>query len=145
MPQIQVGEIHVPSGHPTEARYSFAFTPIEPCVVTELVAEWGPTVSDADIKAFLHLSDRKLALPPTPNYQLYYGPTATKSVRPLLNMFDLTNPRLRFTLPHFDPIPVPIPLPVPGTTFDIVLEGSPVTVESDFGLGFSITFRPFNS
>ncbi|HTC33052.1 MAG TPA: hypothetical protein VK724_06760 [Bryobacteraceae bacterium] len=60
-------------------------------------------------------------------------------------MFDLKNPRQCFTLTHFDPISVPIPLSGPGATFDIVLEGSPVTVESDFGLAFSITFRPFNS
>ena len=60
-------------------------------------------------------------------------------------VFDLKNPRMRFTLSALDPIKDPIPMGSHDKTFTIILNGDSVTVNSDFGLRFSIKTRPFNS
>jgi hypothetical protein len=139
-----VGAIRAEAGSLTDPRYSLIFTPETRCVVTELFAKWDVAVADEDLKAFLYGEDSRLGLPPCPNYQLFYGPGAS-SIAPLFSIFDLKNPRMRFTNRAFDPISTPIPLASPSNTFEIVLAGTPVTLKGKFGIEFSIRTRPFNS
>jgi hypothetical protein len=139
-----VGEIHVGAGATTEAHYGFTFKPASKCVVTEMFAVWEPSVVDADIKAFLYGSGSRVGLPPVPNYRVFYGPKAG-STCPLMALFDLRSPRLRSTHPAFDPLTVPVPLAFDKDTFEIALEGTPVTAKSDFGIIFLVTVRPLNT
>src|SRR6266576_2406538 len=88
-----VGAIHAAAGSATGPHYIFSVNPDGRCVVTELFAEWSPAVSDEDIKAFLYDKNSRVGVPPVPNYRLSYG----GSTCPLFNIFDLRNPRVRFS------------------------------------------------
>jgi hypothetical protein len=135
-----VGTISESADNETKERYELAFPHDEPYVVMDLFAEWGPSVSNADIKAFLYSEDCRFGASPKPNYQMFYGPSAMH-LRPLSKMFDLEQPRLRFTSKQFGPVPCPLK----SDPFQMIVSGRPITLTTDFVLTFSISIRPFNS
>ena len=140
---IPVGQVEVKAGDQTAPEYNFAASLGTKCAVTELFAEWSPPTGDEDIKAFLYSRERKVGLPPSPNYRMFYGPKAG-STCPLMMIFDVQNPRMRFTIAEFDPIKDPMPIFSADAQFQIVLRGTPITAKGDVGLRFSIRTRPLN-
>jgi hypothetical protein len=74
---------------------------------------------------------------------MFFGPKASH-VAPLMTMFDLVNPRRRFTNAHFDPVRNSIPVFEVRQGFKIVLDGTPVNVADGFALTFSIVTSPLN-
>jgi hypothetical protein len=56
----------------------------------------------------------------------------------------MRNPHGR-RVPQFDPLSEPLPVGFRDIPFLVVLNGTPVTVKSDFSLQFSIRSRPFST